>query len=98
MHIKLIDDAWFTVKRLWSVRLAVLGTAWASAGAGWLMIPEDAKPILPEALKMGIAVFSVGLAMSPGIAAAVHQPKLAAQLEERKAPDAVADAPPAAMP
>lgn len=78
------DDVVFLAKRLWSVRMAAIGTMWASAGSAWLLLPPEWKPELSEPIRWVLAVVGVVLAASPGLAALMYQPKLQAKVEERK--------------
>jgi len=82
--MKMFDDAWHLAKRLWSVRFAAIGVIWAAAGAYWLTAPAEMKPDIPEWFKMIIAVFGILLAAMPGLAALVRQPKLEAELIDRR--------------
>ena len=79
------DDVLFLAKRLWSVRMALIGVVWASAGSAWLLLPAEWKPELSEPVRWVLAVIGVVLAASPGIAALVYQPKLQAKVEDRRA-------------
>lgn len=74
--MKMVDDAGFLAKRLWSVRFAAIGVVWAAAGAYWIGTPDDWKPTLSEPVKWIIGIVGVALAAAPGLAALVHQPKL----------------------
>lgn len=85
--MKLIDDAAWLAKRLWSVRLAAIGVVWAAAGAYWIATPPEWKPYLPEGVKWLLAVIGVALAAAPGLAALVEQPKLQEAKEARKQAD-----------
>lgn len=78
------DDVWFLAKRLWSVRMAAIGVVWASAASAWVLLPSQWQPTIPEALKGVLAVIGIALASAPGIAALVHQPKLIAEVQQRK--------------
>jgi hypothetical protein len=85
--MKLIEDAAFLAKRLWSVRLAAVGVIWAAAGAYWIATPADWKPDLSEGVRWVLAAVGVALAAAPGLAALVEQPKLAQAKEARKQSD-----------
>lgn len=85
--MKLIDDAAWLAKRLWSVRLAALGVIWASAGAYWIATPADWKPDLSEGVRWVLAAIGMMLAAAPGLAALVEQPKLTQAKLARKATD-----------
>lgn len=85
MKLVFVDDAGFLIKRLWSARLALLGVIWATASGLWLTLPDEWKPTLSEPIRWVLMVFGVALAASPGIAAVLHQPKLAEKVQERAA-------------
>jgi hypothetical protein len=85
--MKLMDDAAFLAKRLWSVRLAAIGVIWAAAGAYWIATPADWKPDLGEGVRWALAAIGVALAAAPGLAALVEQPKLKQAKEARKQSD-----------
>lgn len=76
MKIHLIDGAKY-FHRLWSVRMAILGTIYASAASAWLLLPADWKPDLSETVRWVLAVIGVLLAAAPGITRVIAQPKLA---------------------
>lgn len=82
--MKMIDDAMWLAKRLWSVRLAAIGVVWAAAGAYWDAAPDGWRPELSEGVRWLLGVISVALAAGPGLAALVQQPKLKAALQERR--------------
>lgn len=82
--MRMIDDAWFVAKRLWSVRLAVLGVMWATAAGLWLAVPGEWHPTLSEPVRWVLMAFGTILAAMPGIAALVHQPELDAEVHKRK--------------
>lgn len=85
--MKLIDDAAWLAKRLWSVRLAALGVVWAAAGAYWIAAPDGWRPDLSEHVKWVLAVVGVALAAAPGLAALIEQPKLTEAKKARQATD-----------
>lgn len=85
--MKMIDDAAWLAKRLWSVRLAAIGVIWAAAGAYWIATPADWKPDLSEGVRWVLAVIGVALAAAPGLAALIEQPKLQDAKAARKAAD-----------
>lgn len=74
--MKMIDDARATWHRMWSVRMAILGTVYASAGSAWLLLPAAWQPTLSEPVRWVLAVIGVALAASPGVARVIDQPKL----------------------
>ena len=85
--MKLMDDAAWLAKRLWSVRLAAIGVIWAGAGAYWIAAPSEWKPDLSENVRWVLAVIGVALAAAPGLAALIEQPKLQEAKESRKQSD-----------
>lgn len=85
--MKLIDDAAWLAKRLWSVRLAAIGVIWASAGAYWIATPADWKPDLSEGVRWTLAAIGVALAAAPGLGALIDQPKLAQAKAARQLAD-----------
>lgn len=82
--MKIYDDVWLLLKRLWSVRMAAIGVIWAAAGAYWVTAPADMKPDLSEGVRYILAFFGIALAAAPGLAALIEQPKLKAELDARK--------------
>lgn len=82
--MKFKTDAWFLAKRLWSVRMAIIGVFWAAAGSAWLLLPPEWKPTLSEPMRWALAFIGVTLAALPGLAAVIHQPKLEAAVAARQ--------------
>lgn len=76
--MKLIDDARSVALRLWSVRMAIIGVIYASAGSAWLLMPPAWQPELSQPVRWALAVVGVMLAAAPGVARVVAQPKLKA--------------------
>ena len=80
--MKWINDVGFFAKHLWSVRFAIIGVVWASAGSTWMLLPPEWKPALSEPIRWGLGIVGVLLASAPGFAVLMHQPKLAAEVEK----------------
>lgn len=79
--MKLIDDARTLWHRLWTVRMAIIGTIYAAAGSAWLLLPPAWQPTLSEPVRWVLAVVGVMLAAAPGVARVIAQPKAMAQVK-----------------
>lgn len=69
--MKLIDDAWSEFKRVWSIRVALIGVAFWSAVAGLIMVWPAFIEVIPL---WGYALGGIVLSVAFGVARFLKQP------------------------
>lgn len=76
MKLQLVPEARYFHK-LWSMRLAVLTTAYTAAAGAWATLPQDWIPHIPERWRIALAIVGCALPALTGISRLIDQPRLA---------------------
>jgi hypothetical protein len=73
MKLQLVDDAreW---KRWWSMRWIIVGTAFASGVAAFVVLPPTLVPHIPDWLRATLAMGTVLSSIAAGVSRVLKQP------------------------
>lgn len=76
MKFRFIANAGQLWHQIWTVRLAILTTAYTAAAGAWMVLPDDWKPDLSHTSKIILASIGVLLPAVTGVARVIKQPNL----------------------